>query len=70
MLRWEFFKEDGVTVTGLDYDLSQLIAAKLGVKISFNKQALATASSLPSNRYTTTLLTLLNELHRRTPGST
>ena len=35
----EFFKEDGTTVTGLDYDLSQLIAAKLGVTISFNKQA-------------------------------
>ena len=35
----ELFEEDGVTVTGLDYDLSQLIAAKLGVKISFNKQA-------------------------------
>lgn len=35
----ELFKEDGTTVTGLDYDLSQLIAAKLGVTISFNKQA-------------------------------
>ena len=35
----EFFEEDGVTVTGLDYDLSQLLAAKLGVEISFNKQA-------------------------------
>jgi len=35
----ELFEEDGTTVTGLDYDLSQVIAAKLGVKISFNKQA-------------------------------
>ena len=35
----ELFAEDGTTVTGLDYDLSQLIAAKLGVPISFNKQA-------------------------------
>ncbi len=35
----ELFKEDGTTVTGVDYDLSQLIAAKLGVTISFNKQA-------------------------------
>jgi len=35
----EFFEEDGVTVTGLDYDLSQVLAAKLGVEISFNKQA-------------------------------
>jgi polar amino acid transport system substrate-binding protein len=35
----ELFEEDGTTVTGLDYDLSQLIAAKLGVEISFNKQA-------------------------------
>jgi len=35
----ELFAEDGVTVTGLDYDLSQLIAKKLGVTISFNKQA-------------------------------
>jgi len=35
----ELFKEDGTTVTGLDYDLSQLIAAKLGTTISFNKQA-------------------------------
>ena len=35
----ELFKEDGTTVTGLDYDLSQLLAAKLGVTISFNKQA-------------------------------
>lgn len=35
----ELFAEDGTTVTGLDYDLSQLLAAKLGVNISFNKQA-------------------------------
>ncbi len=35
----ELFEEDGTTVTGLDYDLSQLLAAKLGVEISFNKQA-------------------------------
>jgi polar amino acid transport system substrate-binding protein len=35
----ELFAEDGTTVTGLDYDLSQLIAAKLGVEITFNKQA-------------------------------
>ena len=35
----ELFEEDGTTVTGLDYDLSQLIAKKLGVEISFNKQA-------------------------------
>ena len=35
----EMFEDDGVTVTGLDYDLSQLIAKKLGVEISFNKQA-------------------------------
>ncbi|MEY4368021.1 MAG: hypothetical protein RLZ28_1436 [Actinomycetota bacterium] len=35
----ELFEEDGVTVTGLDYDLSQVLAAKLGVEISFNKQA-------------------------------
>ena len=33
----EFYKSDGTTVTGFDYDLGQALGAKLGVKVTFTE---------------------------------